>query len=421
MSKTLTDTAIIVQSDTWKVKVYLGLGGLATLVILGFLYRVEAGIVALAIGLATAARIAFVAIHRHKLAEFERRRLEAEASKLESEAVQARARSHFVETNSGVFVLEGIAVAAFYPAVSASRLLADVPQLALPDPTPPRLRRLLEIDYIHLLIVGPSGSGKTTALCHLIDNAPSGTLIYALDPHAQFGEWPARVSEIVGNGRDYQAIDAKLVDLISTLNKRYNGVEGTAQKILIVADEWLSILDKCPNAKEFFNVIGSEARKINMSLVISSISATVDDLAVSGAIRDNLAQLTLNRTLKSQNQGELKWSRKDTELVELPGPYRRAAMLPAPNKGEFNSPLFEEPKSTASIASEADFEPLDFDAGPVPAVDPTELKIFDLYQEGKSLRAIYAEVYGKPYTGGRQVAELRGILAKFGVIFDVSE
>lgn len=412
MSHKLTDTAVIIQSDTWKVKVYLGLGGLATLVILGFLYRVEAGIVALAIGLATAARIAFVAIHRHKLAEFERRKLEAETAKLESEAVRARAQSYFIETASGVFQLAGIEVERFYPSVNASKLLADVPQLALPTPAEaPKLRRLLDVDFIHLLIVGPSGSGKTTALCHLIDNAPSNTLIYALDPHAQFGEWPSRVSEIVGNGRDYQAIDAKLVDLISTLNKRYNGGESTSQKILIVADEWLSILDKCPNAKEFFNVIGSEARKINMSLVLSSISATVDDLAVSGAIRDNLAQLGLNRTLKSQNQGELKWSRKDTELVELPGPYRRAAMLPAPIT----------PPEPIKVPS-WELDPIDLDAGPVPpSPDPTELKIFELYQQGKSLRQIYAEVYGKPYTGGRQVAELRGILAKFGVIFDVSE
>jgi hypothetical protein len=401
-NKTKTpDTAIIIENDSWRIKVYLGLGGLVVLTILAFLYRVEAGIIALAIGGAWAARIAFVGYHQHKLAGFDRRRLEAETAKAEAEAVAAKAQSFFVETNSGVFVLDGIAVNAFYPAVSASKLLADIPQLALPAPEPQR-RRLLDVEYIHLLIVGPSGSGKTTALCHLIDAAPGNTLIFALDPHAQFGEWPGRVSEIIGNGRDYGAIDARLLGLMEVMNRRYNGAEATTQKILIVADEWLSILDRCPHAKDFFNTIGSEARKVNMSLVISSISATVDDLAVSAAIRDNLAQLTLSRAWRRDNLGELKWSRADKEMIELPGRYiPRAALLPS---------------TPAPAIVEDDFTPLDFDSGPVaPAPDPTELKIFELHQAGKSLNAIFKELYpGRSY-GGVQAAELKAILAKFGV------
>lgn len=411
MSKQMTDTAIVIENDSWKVKVYLGLGGLVTLVILGFLYRFEAGVIAVAIGLATAGRVAFVAYHAHKLAGYERRRLEAETSKAESEAVQARARTHFVEVNSGTFVLDGISVQAFYPAVNASKLLADIPQLTLPAPAEaaPRLRRLADLDFVHLLIVGPSGSGKSTVLCHLIDNEPGSTAVIVLDPHSRFNTWPARADRIIGDGRNYEAINQELISLIAQMDRRYNGLESTSQRILVVCDEWLSVVDRCPDGTGFFNTIGSEARKVNMSLLISSISATVDDLSVSGAIRDNLSQITLSPSLKAKNQALLRLSRKDSETIELPGPYRRAAMLPGP---------------VPPIKVEAlDFDPLDFDAGPVPlAPDPTELRIFDLYQEGKSLRAIYSEVYGKPYTGGRQVAELRAILAKFGVSFgDVSE
>jgi hypothetical protein len=404
----IPDTTVIIETDNgWKIKIFLGLGGLACLVILGFLYRIEAGIIALLIGGAYAARIFLVGWHNHKLAGYEARRLEAETAKAEAEAVAAKAASYFVETNSGVFQLVGIAVERFYPAVSASKLLADMPpQLALPAPEPQH-RRLLDVDFIHLLVVGPSGAGKTTVLCHLIDNAPGNTLIYALDPHNQFNEWPGRVSEIVGDGRDYPAIDAKLLNLIEVMNRRYNGAEGTTQKILIVADEWLSILDKCLNAKEFFNTIGSEARKVNMSLVISSISATVDDLNVSGAIRDNLAQLTLSRTLKAQNLAEMKWSRADKELVELPGRYiPRLALPPARPAQPINPPP----------VVEDDFDLIDFDSGPVaPSPDPVELRIFQLYQAGLSLNAIYKEVYpGRSY-GGIQAAELKAVLAGFGV------
>lgn len=413
MSKQMTDTAIVIENDSWKVKVYLGLGGLVTLVILGFLYRFEAGIIALAIGLATAGRVAFVAYHAHKLAGYERRRLEAETSKAESEAVQARARTHFVEVNSGTFVLDGISVQAFYPAVNASKLLADIPQLALPAPAEaaPRFRRLVDLDFVHLLVVGPSGSGKSTVLCHLIDNEPGSTAVVVLDPHAGFNLWPSRGDNIIGSGRDYQAINLELSALQDRMNRRYNGQEGTSQRILIVCDEWLSVRDKCSDAEEFFNTLGSESRKVNMSLVISSISSTVDDLAVSGAIRDNLSQITLSPSLKAKNQALLRLSRKESETIELPGPYkplavplgdRQRTMLPAPIKVEA-----------------IDFDPIDLDGGPVPPTpDPTELRIFELYQAGKSLRAIHKEAYGRPYAGGREVQELRVILGKFGVKFE---
>lgn len=409
MSNKLTDTAIVIENHDWKIRIYLGLAGLVTLVILGFMYRLEVGLIVLAIGGATAARIALVAHHRHKLAQFERRRLEAEVSKAEAEAVKAKAESFFVEKNAGVFVLDGIAVAAFYPAVSASKLLADIPQLALPEPSPP-IKRLLDVSWPHLLILGPTRSGKTTIANHLIDNAEPDAIIYALDPHATQNArkglpWSTR-AKVIGDGRDWEAIDAMLVSLLGEMDQRFKPGSTALSPIYVANDEWLAVLKNCAHAKEFFETIGSEAAKVNMHLMIATQAATVDDLGCSAAVRDNLVELRLDHALKAQNRGELRWGkRRDSiEQVELPGPYRRGAMLPAP----INVPRW-------------DFDPIDLDAGPVPAVDPTELKIFELYQEGKSLRAIYAEVYGKPYTGGRQVAELRGILAKFGVIFDVSE
>ena len=393
----MADTYISIENRDWQIKIWLGLGGLLVLVILAFVYRFEAGIIALAIGGGYAGRVALAGYHRHKLAQFERRQLEAETVKLEAEAIQAKAKSYFVETGSGVFQLEGISVERFYPSVNASKLLADVPQLPAPELTPPKLRRLLDVEFIHLLAVGPSGSGKTTVLCHLIDAAPADALVCVLDPHAQFNRWPARVAEIVGTGRDYPAIDTALAELIRLMNARYNGSEPTTPKVLIVADEWLSIRDKCLNAERFFVDIGSEARKVNMSLVISSISCNVDDLAVSGAVRDNLAQLTLSRTLKSLNQGELKWSRKDTELVELPGPYYAR---PAP-------PL------VSAAAWGAEFETSNPE--PItPSPDPTEDRILELHQQGLSLRSISREIFGS--IGGRQVEEIKEVLSRRGIL-----
>lgn len=411
----MTDSTILVKSpDGWKVKATLGLGILTVIVILAFMYHFQVGVVVLVTGLGVGARVWVWAIHQHKLAEFERRRLEAEVRKIEAEAIKAKVHSFFVETNTGVFVLDGIVINSFYPAVTASKLLADAPVLT--EPEKPKLRKLLEVKFIHMLIVGPTNVGKTTVANHLIDNAPNGTICLAVDPQGKFNVWPRRVADVIGTGRDYRAIDARLVALIAEMDRRYNSDEPHFQKILIVVDEWLSVLENCPHAREFFGTIGSEARKVNMSLVITTISSTVDDLNVSAAVRDNLVQLTLNRTLKDQNQGGLKWSRNDVELVELPGPYidREPLRLEA-----IQPPLASTPVNyrgqAGHYAEQAEEPPIELDAGPVPPV-PTEdeLRICELWDQGtKSLRAIHAGISDTKF-GGRQAEEIKEVLRRFG-------
>jgi hypothetical protein len=256
-----------------------------------------------------------------------------------------------------------------------------------------------------MLIVGPTNSGKTTVANWLIENETPDAAIYVLDPHNKFNIWPGRVSEVIGAGRNYGAIDARLLELIGEMDRRYNSDALRFSKILIVCDEWLSVLENCPSAGRFSDTIGSEARKVNMSLIISTTSATADDLNCTAATRDNLVQLTLNRTLKDRNQGELKWSRRDTELVELPGPYYRQPTLPAP------------PVASVQAQSEA-IEPLpELDAGPVPPVPtPDELKICELWDGGfRSLRAIHGEI-SEAVFGGKQANGIKEVLRRFGRI-----
>lgn len=389
----MTDTTILVKSNGWRIKIALGLGGLIVLVTIAFLYRFEAGIIALAIGGGCAVRVWVWALRHYKLSSFEQRRLEAEARKLEAEAVKARAESYFVETNTGVFVLDGIAISSFYPAVTASKTLADVPMLSEPEK---RYRKFLDIEFLHLLVVGPSGSGKSTLMCHIIDN--SGAACYVLDPHKKQNElhgliWPANAM-VIGDGRDWQEIDRKLVDILAENNSRYN-LDYIPPKIYIVADEWLAVLRHCPHAEQFFEEIGSEARKVNIHLVIGTVSQTVDDLRVSAAIRDNFTQIKLNQT---QNLGEITWSRGDKELVELPGRYRGRPVLVPSTTDEFAPPIPE------------------LDGGPV-AWTPTatELRVYELHLQGTSLFAIHKEVYPDRSYGGNQASELKAVLAKFGV------
>lgn len=401
----MTDSTILIKSpDGWKFKAAVGIGGLAVVVILAFLYRIEVGLIVLTIGSAIGARVWVWAIHQYKLAEFERRRVEAEVAKAEAEAVQAKTRAYFVEVNAGTFVLDGIVIASFYPAVTASRLLADAPVL-LPHPEP-SVKRLLDIDFIHMLIRGPSGSGKTTIGNWLIDNARPGAAIYVLDPHATQNArlglpWSPR-AEVVGDGRDWQAIDSKLQSLMAEMSQRYMpGAGPVFQEILIVSDEWLAVLEHCPSARLFFETIGGEARKVQMHLVIMTVAATVDDLKCSRAVVDNLVELRLDFGLKARNRGELRWGRGNIETVELPGKYR-AAFAPVvrlPEPVEVPEPI----------------DPLPIlDAGPVaPLPTADELRICELWDGGASLRAIWKEVYGTEF-GGRQAEEIKKVLKRFG-------
>src|SRR3990172_5429418 len=261
----MADSTILVKGEGWKVKVAIGLGGLAVIVILAFLYRIEVGLIVLTIGSAIGARVWVWAIHAHKLAEFERRRLEAEVRRLEFEADKARIARHFLETNSGVFHLdhptETISVRQFDPAVSASRALAELSPL-LPEPEPP-VKRLLDIVWPHILILGPTGSGKTTVANHLIDNAEYDAIIYALDPHATQNRlkglpWSPR-AQVIGDGREWADVDVMLVSLLGEMDSRFKSGLAASQPIYIANDEWLAVLKNCPHAKEFFETIGSDA------------------------------------------------------------------------------------------------------------------------------------------------------------------
>lgn len=420
----MSDSTILVKSpDGWKVKATLGLGFLILIVILAFMYHIQVGAGVLVVSLGIGARVCVWAWHQYNLANhqknlaiLERRFKLAEVTIKEYEAARARLMCHFLEFNTGVFRIkhpDEMIEVEFYPAVQASKWLADAPQLALPEPEPPA-KRLLDINFIHMLIRGPSGSGKTTIGNWLIDNARPGAAVYVLDPHASQNAskglpWSAR-AEVVGDGRDWGAIDIQLQMLIEELDRRYKP-GAVFQEVLIVSDEWLAVLENCPHAERFFKTIGSEARKVDMRLVIMTISATVDDLKCPAAVRDNLLELRLDHSLKSRNRGEIRWGRGSVELVELPGAYR--AFLPARAVTEPVLSHVEGPMPVQEVA-----EPVpDLDAGPVPPLpDPTDLRIFQLHQQGKRPYAIWKEVYpGKSY-GGEQAAEIKAVLAKFGVL-----
>ncbi|RJR12438.1 hypothetical protein C4588_02045 [Candidatus Parcubacteria bacterium] len=256
---------------------------------------------------------------------------------------------------------------------------------------PSRYKRLNEIDFIHMLIVGPSGSGKTTVANWEIDNFPPNTTVYALDPHEKFNTWSPRAT-VIGNGRNFEGIDQKMGYLLDIMDKRYSGNQTQFEKVLIVADEWLSILDNCKRAQEFFKLIGSEARKVNMHLIIMTISATVDDLNCSAAVRENLVQLNLKRPLNGL--GELKWNKKESEIIELPGPYHYQGLL------------------------ESGLDNIELDSGPSAvnlfSLTEKQRQVVDLWLEGiRDKKELAKMVYGN--IGGSQYSMIDKALSQAGL------
>ena len=165
-----------------------------------------------------------------------------------------------------------------------------------------RLAKFLGTEVVHLLIVGETGAGKTTLARQIAHDRHTklGSDIIILDPHAvqptdgSPGDWGELVA--IGAGRNFAAIEEKMMDLVTELNLRYEHrrdgqVEFTDTTIFI--DEWPSIKTWCKKiAPEFMKTFAHEGRKVGMRLVILSHSRLVETLGIKGE-SDTLTNFTV--------------------------------------------------------------------------------------------------------------------------------
>ncbi len=129
-----------------------------------------------------------------------------------------------------------------------------------------------------LLIYGRQGAGKTTFIEHEIEARQAlGHQILVFDSHREFGAWEGL--EVVGDGMDYEAINAELSNVNSLIKARYKQratIKGfNPQPMTIICEEFTDWAVKCQSSDEFFLSSLKDCRKVRIHVIYVAHARTM--------------------------------------------------------------------------------------------------------------------------------------------------
>lgn len=135
--------------------------------------------------------------------------------------------------------------------------------------------------YPSVLIYGIPGAGKTTFTEDEIQKRlAAGHEVIVLDPHAGYGQWEG--CEIVGDGMDYKAIDAKITWFKNEVERRYklrrSEKNPKFKPLTILAEEFTNWADRCKYSGEHFKTVNSDIRKVECYSLIVTHTRTLAGL-----------------------------------------------------------------------------------------------------------------------------------------------
>lgn len=150
----------------------------------------------------------------------------------------------------------------------------------------------------HILIAGESGTGKTTVAQAMLTER-AGLVVIADPKPTRPGahKWGGLESVTIDTDGSYRSIEALFVAVLKEVDRRLAEMR-TSHKpfepLTIVADEWLTLLAKCPSAVKLYE-IANIGRELSMRLIILSISDQVKSLKLDGRgdLRENFRFLRL--------------------------------------------------------------------------------------------------------------------------------
>ncbi|MEG4484830.1 hypothetical protein [Microcoleus sp. D2_18a_B4] len=135
--------------------------------------------------------------------------------------------------------------------------------------------------YPSLLIYGIPGAGKTTFVEEEIQKRlATGHEVIVLDPHASYGQWEG--CEVVGDGMDYKAIDAKITWFKNEVERRYKIRRSQKNPkfapLTILTEEFTNWADRCKYSGEHFKTVNSDIRKVECYSIIVTHTRTLAGL-----------------------------------------------------------------------------------------------------------------------------------------------
>lgn len=157
----------------------------------------------------------------------------------------------------------------------------------------------------HLMIAGATNAGKTTlAEALLAQRAARGELLYILDPHYQPGKWCGLPA--TGGGRGFGTVLTALGYVLEEMDRRYKDFDqgkkaSDFDRLTVLVDEVPGIVEYCYDGKSlvdrrwhsFAKQLGSEARKVGISVILLTQSPNVEDILLNGRMRKNFTRIAL--------------------------------------------------------------------------------------------------------------------------------
>lgn len=231
-----------------------------------------------------------------------------------------------------------------YPTKIEQPIIDALPALPAPEDTialTPDSEWLRWVDRApHLLLAGKTDAGKTTmATALLSERILAGDQILVLDPHYQPGKWFG-VQAVSG----IPAILETLPALISELEARYKEFRQGKQteefeRLTVLIDEVPAIVEQCiemtasgrPKVtdwrwRRFAKRLGSEARKVRISVILLSQSTLVQDLMINVQMKENFTRIGLGDQARPLLAEEPLPKRKQALFDLLRGQAHPAAM-----------------------------------------------------------------------------------------------
>jgi hypothetical protein len=149
----------------------------------------------------------------------------------------------------------------------------------------------------HILVLGETGSGKSTLVKFLVSHAIAPALV--LDSHAAPDDW--QTLNVIGMGRDYEAIGKEVERLVALMDARYEARKLGQKKfepLIVILDEFPACVANLGKGfTEAIMLLVREARKIGIRLIVLSQGAEVKALGIEGqgSIRECFAIVSLGK------------------------------------------------------------------------------------------------------------------------------
>lgn len=166
-------------------------------------------------------------------------------------------------------------------------------------------------DRPHVLLAAATGEGKTvTAKALIAQRLQGGSLVMVIDPHSDaWFDLPIR-----GGGEDWTDVKAAIGEVYAEYRTRMQtrdrylietqkalGADHFQELTVLVDEAYLLRGELDHGSKRVTNywdllarVLSSGARKVNISVILISQTANVEDLGISGPLRRNFARIALD-------------------------------------------------------------------------------------------------------------------------------